>query len=354
LDQLANRRIGALPTATGGIARLAYGRVKEAGIETEPLIKKAKLTDDQIQDLSVRLSVDRQIRFLDLAANALRDEFLGFHLAQLPDLRALGLLYYVPASSETLGEALQRVARYSSIANESLCLDYLEGADIKIKFKYVGVSRHTDRHQIEFCLTVLIRLCRQLTGCRVVPRRVTLTHHRRSNRAEFAAFFGGEVKFGATVDEVAFAATSNHLPIVSADPYLNELLIANCEQAISHRLTRPDAYRSNVENAIAPLLPHGKARTGEIARQFGLSPRTFARRLTSHGVTFSEVLDCLRRDLSQQYLADPGLSISQIAWLLGYRQSSAFTHAFKRWTGKTPRAARAQVSAPDSSFVRAS
>jgi AraC-like DNA-binding protein len=60
------------------------------------------------------------------------------------------------------------------------------------------------------------------------------------------------------------------------------------------------------------------------------------------GVTFSEVLESLRGDLARQYLSDPDLSISRIAWLLGYQEVSAFTHAFKRWSGKTPREARAQ------------
>jgi AraC-like DNA-binding protein len=66
-----------------------------------------------------------------------------------------------------------------------------------------------------------------------------------------------------------------------------------------------------------------------------------ARRLVAEGLTYSEILESLRRDLAGQYLAEPGLSISQVAWLLGYEETSAFTHAFKRWMGMTPREARA-------------
>jgi AraC-like DNA-binding protein len=73
-----------------------------------------------------------------------------------------------------------------------------------------------------------------------------------------------------------------------------------------------------------------------------MSQRTFSRRLSLEGLTFSEALENVRRDLVEQYLTDQGLSISQIAWLLGYQEVSAFTHAFKRWTGKTPKAARAE------------
>ena len=336
------RSFHAIPTAAGGITRLAYARASEAGIDLKPLLKKAGLREQQIANRDTRVDVRHQIRFLNLVASALRDELLGFHIAQPVDLRELGWVYYVVASSEMLGEALQRAARYSSIVNEGVSLTYREGQDIKISFDYIGITRHSDRHQIEFFMTVLIRLCRHLTGLRLVPIRARLTHHRERDFSELSAFFGGDIEFGATKDELAFATTTKHLPVVSADPYLNELLIAFCEETLSRRPTNRGPFRSQVENAVVPLLPHGKARAGEIARQLGFSQRTFARRLSLEGLTFSEVLESLRRDLSEQYLADPSLSISQIAWLLGYQETSAFAHAFKRWTGKTPREARAQ------------
>ncbi len=118
-----------------------------------------------------------------------------------------GLLFYVAASSETLGDALQRAARYSSIGNEGLSLKCLEEEeDIRIAFDYVGIARHSDRHQIEFFMTVLIRLCRHLMGLRLVPSRARLTH-RRSNQggSELAAYFGGHITFGARADELTFA-----------------------------------------------------------------------------------------------------------------------------------------------------
>jgi AraC-like DNA-binding protein len=343
VDDVDTKRLGTLPTATGGIARLAYECAQQAGIELKPLLKKAGLTAQQIEDRGARLAVQNQIQFLNVAANALGDEFLGFHLAQLPDLREVGLLFYVAASSETLGDALQRAARYSSIVNEGVSLKRLEGGDIRMVFEYVGVARHSDRHQMEFLMTALIRLCRQLTGQRVTPSRVRITH-RRSNQGgpELAAYFGRNITFGARADELTFVERIKDMTVTGADPYLNELLVANCEQALAHRRTNRGAFRAAVENAIVPLLPHGKVRAPQIASRLGLSQRTSARRLALEGVTFSEVLESLRGDLARQYLSDPDLSISRIAWLLGYREVSAFTHAFKRWSGKTPREARAQ------------
>ena len=73
-----------------------------------------------------------------------------------------------------------------------------------------------------------------------------------------------------------------------------------------------------------------------------MSQRTLARRLASEGATFSGVVENLRSTLAERYLKNQSLSISQIAWLLGYQEVSAFTHAFKRWTGRTPRVARSE------------
>jgi AraC-like DNA-binding protein len=333
-------RLGKLPSAVGTITRLAYARAKTSGIDTQALLRKANLALQNINNTSLRLRVSDQIKFLYLVAKAFRDDLFGFHLAQSPDLREFGFLYYVAASSETLGQALQKLARYTTIANEGVSLAYLDGKNVGVTFHYVGVGRHLDRHQIEFFMTWLIRLCRQLTGVRLVPARVKFVHRRGAQCPELFKFFGGDVKFAAAVDEVAFAPAIKNMPVVSADNYLNKFLTAYCEEALARRPTRRHSFRSRVEDAVVPLLPHGDAKLPTIARRLGLSERTLARRLATEGLNFSDVLESLKVDLARRYLADNDLSISQVAWLLGYLEASSFTHAFKRWTGMTPRQAR--------------
>jgi AraC-like DNA-binding protein len=338
------KRLGPLPSATGAITRLACARARDAGVDLALPLKTAGLTLHQIEDPNVRLRVRDQITFLNLAADALHDDLLGFHLAQLPDLREIGLLYYVAAFSQMLSMAVERAARYSSIINEGISIKYIDSKDVVIAFRYVGVSRHHDRHQIEFFMTALIRLCRQLTGHHLQPLRVSLTHRRNNDHSEFVEFFGGEVEFGVEVDEIIFAPAIKEIPIGSADHYLNSSLIKYFEEALSSRPKNRSSFQSSVENAIVPLLPHGTARVSEIARLLGVSKRSFARRLSFEGLTFSDVLDKLRADLAERSLSEDDLSISQIAWLLGYQEVSALTHAFKRWTGTTPREARSNTA----------
>jgi AraC-like DNA-binding protein len=331
-----------MPSATGGIARKVYLRMRQAGVQATPLLTKAGLTIEQITDWNVRLKVRSQIKFLELGAVALQDDHLGFNLARDVDLREIGLLYYVLASSEILNDALRRAERYSGITNEGILLKLRSNKDVAITLEYVGVDRRSDRHQIEFWLVTLVRLCRELTNRRMVPRRIRVVHHRKSTPPEFRSLLGCAIEFGSTVDEIVFPGTVNLMPIGSADPYLNDILTKYCEEAIAYRRAGRTTLRSNVENAIAPLLPHGKARAEEVAREIGMSRRTLARKLASEGLTFSEVAEKLKADLANHYLKDGDLPISQIAWLLGYSEISAFTHAYKRWAGMTPSQSRAQ------------
>lgn len=333
-------QIGRLPTASGTLTRLACQRVKASGIALEPLLKQANLTLAQIEDAKVRIKVRDQIAFLNLAAAALEDDLLGFRLAQLPDLRQIGLLYYVLASSDSMLEAFRRAAHYTSIVNDGIAQSAIEGRHVGLSLRYIGVSRHLDIHQVEFWMACLVRVCRQLTGLRVFPNRVRFAHHRNNGAGELAELFGDDIEFGAPVDETLFAVSVGQLPVVSADPYLNKILTAYCEEALAERQRAADSFRSRVENAVVPLLPHGKARANEIARRIGTSERTFARRLSSEGLTFSELLEGLRHDLARRYLAEGELSVSQIAWLLGYQEVGAFSRAFKRWSGETPREMR--------------
>jgi AraC-like DNA-binding protein len=336
------KRLSAIPSTAGAITRRACAALGEAGFELAPLLARAGLTRQQVDDDHARISVRSQIRLIELAADAMQDELLGFHLARDFELREMGLLYYVLASSEKLGDSLHRAVRYSTIANEGIVLRFCDEADAAMTFTYVGVDRHSDRHQIEFWLTSLARICRQLTGHHLIPTHAKVVHERLKGTAELNTFFGCEVAFGAAVDEVVFPGNVKDLPVVSGDPYLSELLIKYCEDAISARHGSRGTLRSDLENEIVQLLPHGKTQMGEIARRLGMSKRTLARRLSSEGLTFAGILADLRVDLAKRHLTDEDLAISQIAWLLGYQEVSAFTHAFKRRTGKTPKEVRSE------------
>jgi len=332
----SEKGLGSIPMTQGGLSRLAIARLKSAGVPVGPLLRRVGLTAEVIADPEERLSVQSQIRLLDEAAIALKDDCLGFTLARDHDPRKIGLLYYVTASSQTLGDGFRRVARYSRITNESLVVGYREGNRLIINLSYSGVPRHSDRHQMEFCMFGVLRICRVLTGQNIVPQHFSIAHHRSGSTSEMARFVGTKVEFGADTDELALKFDARDLPLIHSDPYLSDLLLKYCEAALADRRRDMSELRTKVENAISSLLPHGRVLVGDVARNLGMSERTLGRKLADEGLNFTQILQQLRRDLAVRYLDDRRLQVSKIAWLLGFHDVSAFTHACKRWTGKTP------------------
>jgi AraC-like DNA-binding protein len=328
--------LASIPMAQGGLSRLAVARLESAGVPMAPLLRRVGLTPELIADPKERLNVQSQIRLLDEAAIALKDDCLGFTLARDFDPREIGLLYYIMASSRTLGDALKRVARYSKITNEALVFGYREGNRLVINLSYSGVPRHSDRHQIEFCMFGLLRICRLLTGQNLVPQHFSISHHRSEAIPEMARYVGTKVEFSADRDEFALNVDAGKLPLVHSDTYLNDLLLKYCEAALADRRGDISQLRTKVENAISSVVPHGRVLMEDVARSLGMSDRTLSRKLSDEGLNFTEILQQLRRDLAVRYLDDRKLHVSKIAWLLGFHEVSAFTHAFKRWTGKTP------------------
>ncbi|WP_336491813.1 AraC family transcriptional regulator [Methylobacterium nigriterrae] len=333
------------PSAAGSLARLAVAYAEASGIAVQPLLHCAGLTERQIADRHARIGAANQVAVVGLIAEALGDDLLGFRLGQGFELREIGLLYYVMASAPTLRDAFARAERYSAITNEGLVPTCAKVDEVGMRLGFLGVSRHAARHQVEFWMTGLVRVTRQLTSPRLSPVRLALCHPRHTGDREMEAFLGCTVTFDAPADEARFACAVGNAPLTGADPYLHGLLLGYCEEALAHRGRPTESVRTRVENAVAPLLPHGRPRIADVAQGLGSSQRTLSRRLAEDGLTFERVLEEMRRDLALRYLRDARIPVSRIAWLLGFQEVGAFTHAFRRWTGRTPTEARARRDA---------
>jgi AraC-like DNA-binding protein len=174
--------------------------------------------------------------------------------------------------------------------------------------------------------------------------RVSVVHPRCGASSHLDSLFDGEAAFASDDDEVAFARGASQLRLVEADPYLNELLVRYCKEALSRRTSPASSIPASVENAIASLLTHGRVRAG--ARH----ERTHVGAAPGRGEP-----DIFRNSggpAPGSGASLPGrcqFPISHIAWRLGFQEVSAFTHAFKRWTGQTPTQMRFRITAQTSS-----
>jgi AraC-like DNA-binding protein len=253
------------------------------------------------------------------------------------DPRDNGLLTYTALSSKTLGEALKVAERYFYVLNEAI------DVHVKSSLQEVTIDYHpsegglaTSRQAIEFGAANFVRTLRFLTKSRLRPGEVKFHHSSNREIAKFERFFGCPVHFGTRHNSLTFSRRQLTLPIAAADKRLHRLLTGYCEEILASREEGSPDLRYRVERIIAKLLSRGEAETEAVAHELGMSVRTLARRLGGPGVSFAQILDELRHHLALRYLRDPNLSLSQIAFLLGYSELSAFSHAFRRWTRPTP------------------
>jgi AraC-like DNA-binding protein len=218
--------------------------------------------------------------------------------------------------------------------------------EVTIEVTFVALSRHHFRQNAEFVLAANLKGMRDNVGRNVRPTSVAFAHTRSSDLQEFERFFGCPVEYGAPSDQWSFSKETLALPLLTGDPYLLETLRPFCDEAAKERNTPKGTLRASVENEVQKLLPHGKAKRQTVARPLAMSERTLSRKLTEEHTTYDEILDQLRRSLALQYIKDRGISLSQIAWLLGYEGSTSFNHAFVRWTGRSPSISRKERQLP--------
>jgi AraC-like DNA-binding protein len=330
--------------ADGVATRRAIEQLKAAKIDPGPLLAKAGISQLELAKEPKRIAAEGQLRFLEFAAEALDNSILGLQLAQQGDLRETGILYYVMAASHNLGEAIRNLVRYLAVANESLHVVVSESAARTTLTVRYRLRRHIDRHFAEFGVAIVLRGFRIITEEHICPMLVTFAHGRDADVAEIDRFFGCSVEFNAAADTMVFSTALLSASIHTSDTYLLNILKDHCERMLTERGKVSSALRSMVENEIVQLLPNGRVQVETVASNLGMSKRTLARRLSEEGMSYSSVLDELRRDLSVQYLKDNGLSFNHISWLLGYSEVTSFNHALKRWTGHSPKSMRADFS----------
>jgi AraC-like DNA-binding protein len=336
-----------LPTATGFAARSAIVVLRQRNVDPAPLLRHVGLSENDFGDPQHRMSAAALSKFLEFAAETLGDSALGLHLAQRVSPREAGLTFYVASAANNVSEALTLFARYCRIVNETLRVRLTptpEGANVEINF--VSAPWNTARQLTEFGVAIIAKGLREVTGRTVSPTQVTFAHGRNANLREFKLFFGCPVAFGAPSDRFALSNETLSLPLITEDRHLLEALRPVCDEAAKERNTASGTLRASVENEVQKLLPHGKALRQTVATALAMSTRTLARKLADEGTTFEEVVDSLRRSLALQYVKERGLSLSQVAWLLGYEEPASFNHAFRRWTGLSPSLARSEQLLP--------
>ena len=330
----------------GVAARETLSYLDRRGIDAEPALFEAGISRGQLSQQDIGVSAASQYRFLELAAAEANDSLLGLHVAAEIDIRAIGILFYLTGSSRTVSEALENLARYSRTTNEALVVEISQQKDeVILAIRQVQEFDEVHRQFFELLVLWFIRMLHKETNRDFTLLRVIFTHARNTDLREVHRLLRCPVDFAQAVDSWVLPQRVMDLPIVSEDSQLLQILTAHADDLLAERHSAT-GLQSMVANQLASLLPSGESRAAVVARQLGMSPRSFTRHLAEEGTTYGEILDRLRQRLAARYLTDDRMSVQQIAWLLGYSEVGAFNHAYKRWTGTTPTRTRKPAQAP--------
>ena len=335
---MTEERIGpALLTATGLGARLTVAVLKRHNIAPAPILERAGISEQDFDGRQRRISATSESKCLEYAAEAMNDSAFGLHLAEQANPREAGLAFYIASAANTLGEAFELFARYGRIVNEAMHIKLVSAPDgVAVEIAFGDHSRHSAKQVTEFATATILKGVREVVGRNIRPMHVSFAHRRNSDLRAFERFFRCPVEFSASRDQLAFSYETLALRLVTEDRHLLETLQPICDEFAKARSTAAGTLRAAVENEAQKLLPYGQAKRHRVAKTLGHSERSLTRKLADEGTTYEEVLDQLRQSLALQYIKEQGVSLSQIAWLLGYERSTSFNHAFRRWTGRSP------------------
>ena len=320
-------------TVTVFAARPALEALEARGIDAEASLRMAQLSRADLESPESRLPYLGVRAFWEAAADAAADPSFGVHVAEAIPVGALDLIDYVISAEATAGGGLSRLTRYVRLVHDRAALRLvIEPTHARI---VGGVPRMPSPQLDEFLFTLLLVRSRQATGVEWKPERMAFQHHRAHDDGELSRVFGCPLVFGAREIEMRFATAVLDLPHVHADSTLLTV-IARFADAALEMVPAHGELVARASSAIARRMATKLPSLSETAAAVGMPERTLQRRLVAAGVSHSTLVDDVRRGLASKHLADAGLSIAEVAFLLHFSDSTAFDRAFKRWTGTTP------------------
>ena len=330
----------AAPSVLSSWTKTIVDALLASGVEADAVLKTAGVDPDQLRDPNARLALTTTARLWKAAAERMQDPAFGLRASRYVRQTTFHALGYAVFASASLRDALERLVRYSRLVSDDMVLR-LETTERTARLSFELAAEDTPRspEAMDAVMSLIVRTCRGLTDRSFTLLKVEQHRPEPANIEPYAKFFRCPVEFGAPVDALTCDAAVLEKPLPSSNPELathNDDLTRRYLAQIG-RTTLVDRVRS----AIAEHLT-GDPSPAAIGPALGMSARSLQRQLKAEGTTYAEIREDLRRELARAYLRDRALSITEIAFLLGFEDSSAFARAFRRWTGISPSEFRAQ------------
>jgi AraC-like DNA-binding protein len=302
------------------------------GVDPQRVLEQVGLCESQLHDPALRIPNRQAQAFWERAAEASGDPAFGLHVAEGISPAMLNLFTYLASTSATPREACQRSSRYLRLINDALEINLrVDGSRSICTNELQGFP--VTPSVAEYAIALMVRSAPIVMGG-PGPIEAWFAHEEPDYVSEYHRVLGVPVRFGAPV--TALVGESAHLdePLPKADSALCRMLERHATELLA-RIPPNHGFAHAVRQRIAQELGSGNPGAEAVAEALGVSVRTLRRRLNDEGTSHQQLLDEVRSGLAQRMLGERGLSVNEVAFLLGFSDASAFHKALRRWTGRS-------------------
>ena len=292
------------------------------------------ITAERLADVDARLTPTHLRIAWTEAIRLTGDPALALRIAAATPTGAFGIVEYLCRTAPTLGDALRQWVRYLNLLNDSVDVELIIENDQHACVRVVTDSHDPSPAAHELCFAMLLAQAKTLSAMPFKATAIDFVHRAPSDIAPYRKWFDAPVRFSAEHTHLVLPRSALATNLVTADPTLAAILSKHIED-VHQRAPAGPPLTAQVRRILGTALRNDDAGVDSIARVLGLTSRSLQRRLKDEGSSFQLLRDEIRRELADRYLDDE-LSISEISFLLGFSEPSAFFRAFKRWTGLTP------------------
>jgi AraC-like DNA-binding protein len=294
---------------------------------------------ENIINNNLRISANKFHALWEIIFNESGDNNFGLHVAQTSnnDQKKTDILYSILSNSSSIEHAVRNLIRYHDMTSDLIKIHL----DVKNNIAVLSWNSFTfieqDRQYSESIMAKLAFLLFKLSENRVKIKEISFIHDKPVNIDEHIQIFNCSMHFGKKRNEIIFNKNYLSFPI----EYPNKELLALFEKYASdllNKLNLNNSFAEKVYHLINKILSKGEPPSiKKVASELTLSVRNLQYKLKEENTSFKNILDELRKEIAVQYLKKPDTVIYELAFILGFSEQSSFNHAFKKWTGISPR-----------------
>jgi AraC-like DNA-binding protein len=310
--------------------------ITAAGKDPDPILRAVGLDRSVLGNPERFVASSVFTQLLEEASRQTGDDCFGLHFGDRFNPKNIGPLAYVVINSPTILAGIENAARYLKVHNQAAATSLdSEGQWFYLRYRVSDSSVDSARQHNEYSMAIMLNTVRLMAGSDWRPQEVQFAHQSPAQITEHGMIFGVPVLFGRASNAFVVEHEFLERQVPAADQRLYGILKRYLDGILSE-MPREDGFLASIRKAIAETMRDGDPKLARVAKKLAASPRTLQRKLKEYGMEFKKLTEDTRRRFALNYLRDRKHTLTEVAFLLGYSEVSAFNRAFKRWTGMTP------------------